>query len=67
MGKATHSWKEHKLQEGGCNGDPATVMSRVVHNSVFQINRTEMEAALSPDMLATDLAYYLVRKGVSSV
>ena len=25
-----------------------------------------MEAALSPDMLATDLAYYLVRKGVSS-
>ncbi|XP_037543271.1 argininosuccinate lyase-like [Nematolebias whitei] len=23
-----------------------------------------MEAALSPDMLATDLAYYLVRKGV---
>lgn len=26
-----------------------------------------MEAALTPDMLATDLAYYLVRKGVSSV
>uniref|UniRef100_A0AAX7T036 Argininosuccinate lyase n=1 Tax=Astatotilapia calliptera TaxID=8154 RepID=A0AAX7T036_ASTCA len=25
---------------------------------------TVMEAALSPDMLATDLAYYLVRKGV---
>lgn len=25
-----------------------------------------MEAALSPDMLATDLAYYLVRKGVST-
>lgn len=25
-----------------------------------------MEAALSPDMLATDLAYYLVRKGVSA-
>lgn len=24
-----------------------------------------MEKALSPDMLATDLAYYLVRKGVS--
>lgn len=23
-----------------------------------------MKAALSPDMLATDLAYYLVRKGV---
>uniref|UniRef100_A0A669B943 Argininosuccinate lyase n=1 Tax=Oreochromis niloticus TaxID=8128 RepID=A0A669B943_ORENI len=28
------------------------------------INQTVMEAALSPDMLATDLAYYLVRKGV---
>lgn len=26
-----------------------------------------MEAALSPDMLATDLAYYLVRKGVSQL
>lgn len=25
-----------------------------------------MEASLSPDMLATDLAYYLVRKGVST-
>ncbi len=34
---------------------------------VFQINQSEMEAALSPDMLATDLAYYLVRKGVSTV
>lgn len=32
---------------------------------VPQINRPAMEAALSPDMLATDLAYYLVRKGVS--
>uniref|UniRef100_A0AAX7UBQ6 Argininosuccinate lyase n=1 Tax=Astatotilapia calliptera TaxID=8154 RepID=A0AAX7UBQ6_ASTCA len=30
----------------------------------FRINQTVMEAALSPDMLATDLAYYLVRKGV---
>uniref|UniRef100_A0A672HJ81 Argininosuccinate lyase n=1 Tax=Salarias fasciatus TaxID=181472 RepID=A0A672HJ81_SALFA len=28
------------------------------------INQSVMEAALSPDMLATDLAYYLVRKGV---
>lgn len=26
-----------------------------------------MLAALSPDMLATDLAYYLARKGVGSV
>ena len=34
---------------------------------MFQINQSVMEAALSPDMLATDLAYYLVRKGVSSV
>lgn len=34
---------------------------------VFQINQSVMEAALSPDMLATDLAYYLVRKGVSGV
>lgn len=34
-------------------------------SAVFQINQSVMEAALSPDMLATDLAYYLVRKGVS--
>ncbi|KAJ3589355.1 hypothetical protein NHX12_010200, partial [Muraenolepis orangiensis] len=31
--------------------------------STLQIKRPVMEAALSPDMLATDLAYYLVRKG----
>lgn len=30
-----------------------------------QINKEAMEEALSPDMLATDLANYLVRKGVS--
>lgn len=30
-----------------------------------QIHRENMTQALSPDMLATDLAYYLVRKGVS--
>lgn len=29
-----------------------------------QIHKDKMLAALSPDMLATDLAYYLVRKGV---
>ena len=29
-----------------------------------QVNKDKMAAALSPDMLATDLAYYLVRKGV---
>ncbi|XP_068600198.1 argininosuccinate lyase [Brachionichthys hirsutus] len=32
--------------------------------STLKINQREMEAALSPEMLATDLAYYLVRKGV---
>ena len=32
---------------------------------LMQVNQKAMEAALSPDMLATDLAYYLVRKGVS--
>ncbi|KAM3600803.1 uncharacterized protein V6R79_002709 [Siganus canaliculatus] len=32
--------------------------------STLKINQAVMEAALSPDMLATDLAYYLVRKGV---
>ncbi|XP_003971090.1 argininosuccinate lyase isoform X1 [Takifugu rubripes] len=32
--------------------------------STLEINSSAMEAALSPDMLATDLAYYLVRKGV---
>lgn len=30
----------------------------------LKINPPVMEAALSPDMLATDLAYYLVKKGV---
>ncbi|XP_077403773.1 argininosuccinate lyase [Vanacampus margaritifer] len=33
--------------------------------STLKINAAAMEAALSPDMLATDLAYYLVRKGVA--
>ncbi|XP_071945197.1 argininosuccinate lyase-like [Antedon mediterranea] len=32
--------------------------------STLSINRETMYNALSPDMLATDLAYYLVRKGV---
>uniref|UniRef100_A0A8I3P007 Argininosuccinate lyase n=2 Tax=Canis lupus TaxID=9612 RepID=A0A8I3P007_CANLF len=31
--------------------------------STLQIHRENMARALSPDMLATDLAYYLVRKG----
>ncbi|KAA0720249.1 Argininosuccinate lyase [Triplophysa tibetana] len=32
--------------------------------STLEINQKAMEEALSPDMLATDLAYYLVRKGM---
>ncbi|XP_036380769.1 argininosuccinate lyase [Megalops cyprinoides] len=32
--------------------------------STLKIDPSAMQAALSPDMLATDLAYYLVRKGV---
>ncbi|XP_060079707.1 argininosuccinate lyase-like [Ylistrum balloti] len=32
--------------------------------STLQIHPEQMLAALSPDMLATDIAYYLVRKGV---
>ncbi|ETE72929.1 Argininosuccinate lyase, partial [Ophiophagus hannah] len=32
--------------------------------STLQINRDNMERALTPEMLSTDLAYYLVRKGV---
>uniref|UniRef100_A0A8C5LLL9 Argininosuccinate lyase n=1 Tax=Leptobrachium leishanense TaxID=445787 RepID=A0A8C5LLL9_9ANUR len=32
--------------------------------STLQINKDAMENALSPDMLATDIAYYLVRKGM---
>lgn len=31
----------------------------------FQIDEDKMRQALSPEMLATDIAYYLVRKGVS--
>uniref|UniRef100_A0A8C3MQU6 Uncharacterized protein n=1 Tax=Geospiza parvula TaxID=87175 RepID=A0A8C3MQU6_GEOPR len=32
--------------------------------STLQINKESMERALSPEMLATDLAHYLVRKGM---
>jgi argininosuccinate lyase len=32
--------------------------------STLKINRKKMEEALSVDLLATDLAYYLVRKSV---
>ncbi|CAH2222718.1 argininosuccinate lyase [Pelobates cultripes] len=32
--------------------------------STLQINKEAMENALSPDMLATDIAYYLVKKGM---
>ncbi|XP_045243895.1 argininosuccinate lyase isoform X2 [Macaca nemestrina] len=34
------------------------------YNKDLQIHRENMGQALSPDMLATDLAYYLVRKGM---
>ncbi|KAI0235610.1 Argininosuccinate lyase [Lamellibrachia satsuma] len=32
--------------------------------STLQVDKDALQKALSPDMLATDLAYYLVRKGV---
>ncbi|RXN07275.1 argininosuccinate lyase [Labeo rohita] len=32
--------------------------------STLKVNKVVMEGALSPDMLATDLAYHLVRKGM---
>ncbi|XP_075149693.1 argininosuccinate lyase [Haematobia irritans] len=38
------------------------VISGVIRNMI--VKSQNMEAALSPDMLATDWAYYLVRKGV---
>lgn len=31
----------------------------------LKVNEDKCQAALSPDLLATDLAYYLVRKGVA--
>jgi len=31
---------------------------------MLQVDRDALQKALSPDMLATDLAYYLVRRGV---
>ncbi|KAK2573645.1 Argininosuccinate lyase [Acropora cervicornis] len=34
------------------------------YNKDLQLHKDNMVAALSPDMLATDLAYYLARKGV---
>ncbi|TRY76027.1 hypothetical protein DNTS_010922 [Danionella cerebrum] len=34
------------------------------YNKDLQVNQAKMEEALSPDMLATDLAYHLVRKGM---
>lgn len=43
-------------------GDSMQIMTGVI--STLKIFPEKMEAALSPDMLATDLAEYLVRKGV---
>uniref|UniRef100_A0A6Q2Y6V8 Argininosuccinate lyase n=1 Tax=Esox lucius TaxID=8010 RepID=A0A6Q2Y6V8_ESOLU len=51
------------LQVGGGGGGGGGVCVCIFF-FLCQINRGVMEAALSPDMLATDLAYYLVRKGV---
>ncbi len=31
----------------------------------FKVNKDNCVKALSPDMLATDIAYYLTKKGVS--
>ena len=35
--------------------------------ATMQLNRLECARALSSDMLATDVAYYLVRRGVSRI
>lgn len=35
--------------------------------STLSINRAAMKSALSVDMLATDIAYYLVRRKVSDL
>jgi argininosuccinate lyase len=43
-------------------GDSIQIATGVI--STLTINSEKMEAALTPDMLATDLAEYLVRKGV---
>ncbi len=42
-----------------------SIMSGVLKG--LKLNRDKMQASLSFDMLATDLAYYLVRKGVSII
>ncbi len=39
--------------------------SEILCSHWLQVDRTAMKQALSPDMLATDLAYYLAKKGVS--
>ena len=46
-------------------GECRHVDHRCVLSVCFHIHPEVMESALSADMLATDLAYYLVRKGVS--
>ena len=35
--------------------------------STLKVNQKKMKEALSVDLLATDLAYYLVRKGVTKL
>ncbi|KAF3841016.1 hypothetical protein F7725_006878 [Dissostichus mawsoni] len=50
---------------GSCAGFMMTLKGLPsTYNKDLQINQSVMQAALSPDMLATDLAYYLVRQGV---
>ncbi|KAK4692168.1 hypothetical protein P7C71_g4983, partial [Lecanoromycetidae sp. Uapishka_2] len=53
-----------KLWGGRFTGglDPLMILTGVI--STLTINAKKMLAALTPDMLATDLADYLVRKGV---
>ncbi|KAG8587567.1 hypothetical protein GDO81_005707 [Engystomops pustulosus] len=50
---------------GRCSGFLMTLKGLPsTYNKDLQINKEAMEKALSPDMLATDIAYYLVRKGM---
>jgi argininosuccinate lyase len=53
---------EALLQHVKTVGDSTRIMTGVL--ATLKVFPDKMEAALSPDMLATDLAEYLVRKGV---
>lgn len=60
-------WGHKRLLDclGHSRADSTRSPSSLLLNLCLQIHRENMTQALSPDMLATDLAYYLVRKGVS--